>query len=152
MKSTQTLVHLNTSISIETFSKVPVSSVLQGETIASNSNVLSLVNPLSCFDDITRATEIVQAKEGLETIKTIGVEISDTFQIVGKYLNMHSADLSAPAGPLALKYVDTEVQQNCNKQEIVLVCTTEYPFVFKVAGKSEEEYEEAIRKNPCRRI
>ena len=53
--------------------------------------------------------------------------------------------MSAPVGTLALKYVDTEVPQNCNKQEIVLACT-DYPFIFKVSGKTEEESEEAIRK------
>ena len=51
---------------IATFSKVPVSSVLQGETITNNSNVLSVVKPLSCFDDISGATEIIQAEEELD--------------------------------------------------------------------------------------
>ena len=59
---------------IATFSKGPVSSVLQGGHIASNSNVLSKVKPLSCFDDISGSTEIVQYEKGLETTKTIGVE------------------------------------------------------------------------------
>ena len=43
---------------------------------------------------------------------------------------------------LNLKYVDIEVPQNCNKQKTVLDCT-EYTFIFKASGKSEE----AIRKN-----
>ena len=43
-------------------------------------------------------------------------------------------------------YVVTEVPQNCNKQEIILACT-DYPFIFKASGNSEEESEEAIRKN-----
>ena len=116
---------------------VRTSSVLQGETIASNSNVLSIVKPLSCFDDISGSTEIVQAEKGLETTKTIGVEISGTSQIVGKDLNLHIADLSAPAGTLALKYVDAEVSQNCNKQEIgeIFPACTDYPFIFTGSGK-----------------
>ena len=61
---------------IATFSKGPVSSVLKGGHIASNSNVLCKVKPLSCFDDISGSTEIVQAEEGLETTKTSVVEIS----------------------------------------------------------------------------
>ena len=40
----------------------------------------------------------------------------------------------------------TEVPQNCNKQEIILACT-DYPFIFKASGRSEEESEEATRKN-----
>ena len=101
---------------IATFSKGPVSSVLKGGHIASNSNVLCKVKPLSCFDDISGSTEIAQCEKGLETNKTTGVEISGTSQIVGKNLNLHIAELSAPAGTLALKYVDAEVSQNCNKQ------------------------------------
>ena len=58
---------------IATFSKGPVSSVLQGGHITSNSNVLSKVKPLSCFDDISGSTEILQYEKGLETNKTVGV-------------------------------------------------------------------------------
>ena len=87
-------------------------------------------------------------RKGLETNKTIGVEISGTSQIVGKDSNLHIAELSAPAGTLALKYVDAEVPQNCNKQEVgeIFPTCTDYPFIFTGSGKSEEESEEAIRK------
>ena len=56
--------------------------------------------------------------------------------------------MSAQAGTLALKYVDTEVPQNCNKQEVreIFPTFTDYPFIFTGSGKSEEESEEAIRK------
>ena len=92
--------------------------------------------------------EIAHCKKGLETNKTIGVEISSTSQIVGKDSNLHIAELSAPAGTLALKYVDTEVPQNCNKQEVreIFPTCTDYPFIFSGIGKSEEESEEAIKK------
>ena len=92
--------------------------VLQAGHIASNSNVLSKVKPLSCFDDISGSTEIAQCEKGLETNKTIGVEISSTSQIVGKDSNPYIAELSALASTLALKYVDVEVTKNCNKQEV----------------------------------
>ena len=86
---------------IATFSKGPVSSVLKGGHIASNSNVLCKVKPLSCFDDISGSTEIAQCEKGLETNKTIGVEISGTSQIVGKDLNLHIAELSNPKSVVA---------------------------------------------------
>ena len=127
-----------------TFCKLPISKVNHGQTTASNSNILSRVNE-SCFDDIPGTTEIIQAEEELDFLTNV-VENSGTSEIVGKDSNLHSADSSAPAAPLALEYVDTEVPQNCNKQEIVLACT-DYPFIFKASGKSEEESEEAIRKN-----
>ena len=57
-------------------------------------------------------------RKGLETKKTIGVEISGTSQIVGKDSNLHIAELSEPAGILALEYNDSEVSQNCNTQEV----------------------------------
>ena len=60
---------------IATFSKGPVSSALKGGHIASKSNVLCKVKPLSCFDDISGSSDIVQCEKGLETNKTIGVEI-----------------------------------------------------------------------------
>ena len=90
---------------------------------------------MSCFDDISWSTEIVQAEKGLETTKTIGVDISGTSKIVGKDSNRLIEDLYSLASTLALKYVDTEVPQNCNKQEIVLACTTDYPFIFKASGR-----------------
>ena len=71
----------------------------------------------SCLSDISGSKEIAQCEKGLETKKTIGVEISGTSQIVGKDSNLHIAELSAPASTLALKYVDAEVPQNCNKQD-----------------------------------
>ena len=64
--------------------------------------------------------------------KTIGVEISGTSQIVGKDSNLHIAELSWPAGKLALKYVDSEVPQNCNTQELreIFPTCTDYPHLF----------------------
>ena len=76
-----------------TFGIYPVSSVLKGGHIASKSNILK-VKPLSCFSDISGSIEIAQCEKGLETNKTIGVEISGTSQIVGKDSNLHIADLS----------------------------------------------------------
>ena len=99
-------------------SKGQVSLVLKCGHIGSNSNALCKVKPVSCFDDISMSTEIAQCEKGLGTNKTIGVEISGTSQTVGKDSNLHIAELSAPAGTLALKYVDAEVPQNCNKQEV----------------------------------
>ena len=128
---------------IATFCKFPVSTVKHGQTTTSNSKILSRVNE-SFFDDISGATEIIQAEEELDIFTNV-VENSGTSVIVGKDSNLHSADLSVLAAPLALEYVDTEVPQNCNKQEIVLACT-DYPLIFKASGKSEKESEEAIRK------
>ena len=94
---------------IATFCKFPVSMVKHGQTTASNSNILSRVNE-SCFDDIPGTTEIIQAEEELEILTSV-VENSGTSEIVGKDSNLHSADSSAPAAPLSLEYVDTEVPQ-----------------------------------------
>ena len=67
---------------------------------------------------------------------------------MGKNLNLHIAELSALAGTLALKYVDEEEPQYCNKQEVgeIFPTCTDYPFIFTGSGKSEKESEEAIRK------
>ena len=67
-------------------------------------------------------------------------------KIVGKDLNLHIANSSAPAASLALEYAVTEVRQTCNKQEVMLACT-DHPFIFKALGNSEEESEEEIRKS-----
>ena len=57
------------------------------------------------------------------------VEYSGTSKIVGKDLNLHIANFYAPAAPLALEYVVTEVPQKCNKQEVreIFPTCTDYP-------------------------
>ena len=61
---------------------------------------------------------------------------------MGKDSNLHIAELSEPAGKMALKYVDSEVPQNCNTQEVREIfptCTDYPPFIFTGSGKSEED-------------
>ena len=70
------------------------------------------------------------------------VEYSGAPEIVGKDLNLHFTISSEPATTLALEYAYTEVSSNCNKKEVILACT-DYTFISKASGKSEE----VIRKS-----
>ena len=68
------------------------------------------------FQSISGTAEIIQTEEELDALTNM-VEYSGTSEIVGNDLELHIADLSVPAAPLALEYVVTEVPQNCKNRK-----------------------------------
>ena len=80
---------------VATFCKLPVSTVNHGKDTASKtSKILSIVD-MSCFKEISGTSEIIQAEEELDVLTNM-VEYSGTSKIVGKDLNFHISNSSAP--------------------------------------------------------